>query len=187
MQQEFSGTADPQAVLAGAVVSHEAYLRAFVRASLAPALRDQESVSDIVQSTIRQVLDTPGSFEYRSDAELRAYLRRAAHNKILNRIRKRGTGKHGVEPLPADPEALPERHDSRPGPPECALRSEELEALRAALDSLPEDEAELIRLNRILGLSLEAIAELRGEPASTLGSRIHRGITALAARMRPLL
>lgn len=186
MVNECTGAGDPLALLAGAVVSHEPYLRAFVQVSLSPALRDKESVSDIVQSTIRQVLESPGTFTFRSEAELRGWLRQAAHHKILNRIRRGRTQKRAGEDAPADPEGLPERHDSSPGPVDHVVRSEELEALKTALDELPEEVAEAVRLHRILGLSLEAIAQLHGEPASTIGSRVQRGMVLLASRMRPL-
>ena len=175
---EADGERPERDVFANLLAEHEPYLRSFVSVSLSPAAR--LSVSDIVQSIIRQALACPGSFRYRSEGEFRAWLRTAARNKIRNKIR-------GRDPEAApDPDDLPERSDGGPGPGEHALRREELERLQAALDELPEDDADLVRMHRILGMSLAEIARLRAQPSSTLGSRFQRSMTVLASRMRPL-
>ena len=172
------------AQLLSLIEEHEPALRAYVQLSLSPQLRDRESVSDVVQSAIRELLENPGAFRYQGDAQFRAWLHTVARNKILSKVRAYGALKRGG-PLRAG-EEMPDRLDPGPTPSECAARSEELALLQDALDELSEEDGELIRMHRILGISIEAIARIQSVPSSTVGSRIARIMTVLAQRMKSI-
>ena len=59
-------------------------------------------------------------------------------------------------------------------PEEELTRQTEIEAVREAIDSLPEDQKMIITMRDITGLSYAEIAEARGLEMGTVKSRINR-------------
>ena len=86
------------AVAMGALLErHLPGLRAFVRLRMGPALRAQESESDLVQSVCLELIEDLSDFEYRGEGQFRRWLYTAALNKIHKHHRhytakKRGGG-----------------------------------------------------------------------------------------------
>ena len=71
-------------------------LRAFIRLRVDALLRQRESCSDLVQSVCRDVLEHAGTFTYQGEECFRAWLFKAALNKILEHRRALGSEKRDV-------------------------------------------------------------------------------------------
>jgi RNA polymerase sigma-70 factor, ECF subfamily len=111
------------------------YLCLVAERELDPTLRGKGGVSDLVQETLFEAARDFGQFHGTSNAELRAWLRRLLLNNLLSFTRRyRQTGKRQVDrevPL-SDPSA------HSPSPSGHAMAHEQSEAIRLALERLPE-------------------------------------------------
>lgn len=83
-----------------------------------------------------------------------------------------GTGSDGA----ADGPVLPGRLTT---PSQRAMRAEDAERLLRALDALPADQREAVRLRHLDGRSLAEIAESMGRSLSATAGLIKRGVQAL--------
>src|SRR5262245_60540622 len=62
-------------------------VQAYVRLRMSPSLRGKESVSDLVQSACREVLQHLGRFQYRGEGNFKHFLYTTALRKVLNKDR----------------------------------------------------------------------------------------------------
>lgn len=177
------GTAD----LHRLIESHLLDLRAFVDLNLGPLLRGREAPSDIVQSTIRQVLERGDRIEFRGERQFRAYLRASAANKILEKHRHHVAQRRdmGREHRPASAsdilvEKLP---DAGPSPSTAAQHQDDLERLRGAFDKLSDEDRRVLSLKRIFRLSTEEIADELGIAPRTVNWRLLAAQARLAAAL----
>ena len=83
-----------------------------------------------------------------------------------------------TRPLLPEDEAVA---DPGPTPEECLLDkvSDRSARLRAMVDALPPERAEVLRLHYYGGKSLKAIAGIQGVAPATVKTRLHRGLQAL--------
>jgi RNA polymerase sigma-70 factor (ECF subfamily) len=82
--------------------------------------------------------------------------------------------------------------DDRPVDPDAdstlaALERQLFDALRTAVDRLPDRQRDAILMREIEGLDYRSIAATMGLPVNTVKSLIFRGRDAIAAALRPLL
>lgn len=137
-------------------------------------------MSDIVQSTLREVLANPGRFEFRGHDAFRAFLWKAAEHKIANKRRKGANG--APEPLD-DPNGLPQVGPESPTPSAQLERSEDLLRLQVAIDALPEFERQLLTMRRFLELSPEEIGRAVDLAPSTVRYHLGKAMAFLSQRM----
>lgn len=104
-----------------------------------------------------------------------AWLFRIARNEVAGYYRKRRPD----VPL----EWAADRPAEDPSPPETAIRREELERLRAALDSLSEREQEIILLKFGGGLGNQAIAGIVRLRAGHVAVIVYRALRKLRGRL----
>lgn len=150
---------DPDAVqdlLAAWLPAVERYVRR--RAPRELLLR--ESGADLAQSVCREALERigRGAFEYRGDAEFRAWLLGAADLKLRERWRRARADKRDARPDPL-PEELPPL-EGEGTPSRAAMRGEEAERLRTALDGLEDRARDVVRMAYLEGRSHAEIARL---------------------------
>lgn len=165
------------------LTQHLDAMRSYVQVRLGKELRTHESVSDIVQSAAREILDDPGRFHYQGEDAFRAFLARVIDNKILNRLRKQRTLRRSGEKLVSSFEHLALAKESAPTPSEEAMSREEIEQLRATIDELDEEDRRLLSMHKILGISMADIARELELPETTVRSRMARILAHLAVRM----
>ena len=67
--------------------------------------------------------------------------------------------------------------------PESAERAYDVWAVREAVDGLPAEEREVVRLQHLEGLTQVEVAERLGIPLGTVKSRAHRAHARLAGRL----
>ena len=139
-------------------------------------LRSPGDVEDVVQDvfvTAHRLLP-----RFRGEAQISTWLFRLTANAVRHherRARRRRwlwIGAHLLAPF----EELPSRPD------QVLESSRELQALREALDSLPDKYRTVLILARLEGLSGEQIAEITQTKLSTVWVRLHRARIELAAQ-----
>ena len=133
--------------------------------------RDPELVAEIVQQTFVKAWRAASSFE--EGRELAPWLYTIARRTAIDALRRE------MKPTAGDHE--PETH--------VAVttisfeRTWEIHEVRRALDDLPPDEREVVRLSHLVGLSHPEIAARMGVPLGTVKSRSARAHRRLAAAL----
>jgi len=163
---------------------HLPALRAFLRLRAGALLRQHESVSDLVQSVCREVLQSLGRFEYRGEARFRAWLFVKALAKVQDHARRLHAQRRDVareSPL-ADEGELAARGAcySQLTPSRVAMAREELAAFEVAFDRLDEDHREVITLVRVAGLSQAEAAEQMGRSEDAVRVLLQRALLRLS-------
>jgi len=104
----------------------------------------------------------------------RAYLLRVARNLGIDKWRAR-------QGRPADvvDSRLQDQPDPGPGPEATAIATDERRRLIAALDRLPDDYSDVLRLRIMLGRTAAEVGELRGLTANAVRQLQFRAIAAL--------
>jgi RNA polymerase sigma-70 factor (ECF subfamily) len=151
--------------------SYRAYLRVVARQELDPQLQGKVDPSDLVQETFLEAHRDFARFRGHSEAELRAWLRQLLLHNLANCTRAfRGTGKRAIDrevALTPDCAGRPAGElpaDSDP-PSAAAVAREESEAVRRALQRLPEDYREVLLLRYQEQLPFQEVAtRLRRSP-----------------------
>ncbi len=147
-----------------------AHLRAFLRKRLA---RLPDEVEDLVQETLLAVHNQRHT--YATDQPLTAWLHAIARYKLVDLLRRRARRDLLNDPLDDDNELL------------VASDIEASDARRDVaklLDTLPDRHRLPIIHVKLEGLSVAEAAKLTGMSESAVKVGVHRGMKALAARIR---
>jgi RNA polymerase sigma-70 factor (ECF subfamily) len=147
-----------------------AHLRAFLRKRLA---RLPDEVEDLVQETLLAVHNQRHT--YATDQPLTAWLHAIARYKLVDLLRRRARRDLLNDPLDDDNELL------------VASDIETSDARRDVaklLDTLPDRHRLPIVHVKLEGLSVAEAAKLTGMSESAVKVGVHRGLKALAARIR---
>jgi RNA polymerase sigma-70 factor (ECF subfamily) len=149
-----------------------AHLRAYFRKRLS---RIPDDVEDLVQETLLAVHNQRHT--YRLDQPLTAWIYAIARYKMVDRLRARARHEALHDPLDDECEIL------------AASDTDAAEARRdlgKLLDALPDGQRLPIMHMKLQGLSVQETARLTGMSASAIKVAVHRGLKALAARIRNL-
>lgn len=123
-------------------------------------LRDSHAAEDAVQDALCAVVGSKRS-SLRRVRDPEAWLFVLVRNASIDRLRKRNA------PGPAGPVSR------------SPDREREHADLAAALEQLPEDQREIVRLRHASGLSFTRLADALGQPRSTVADRYAAGIESL--------
>ena len=158
-----------------------------VLATVAPAVRrfgvrmckHPHDADDVLQDTLLNIATHLPEFEGRSSLLSWVFaLTRTACARKRRGLKNRP---------PVSDEAAAERHDDAPSP-EARVADRELgQALVQALDSLSDEQREVILLRDVEGLTAPEAAEAIGITVDALKSRLHRARAALRATLVPIL
>lgn len=133
--------------------------------------RDPETAADFTAQVFVQAIQHLESYRPERATSFRSWLFTIARNLLRDSWRRyRPSG------------AMPELVDASPGPEEMAIHRSVLDELRAALDTLPERQAEIIEL-RLAGLSIREIAEIQGTGENATKTAQSRAFASLRKRM----
>ncbi len=106
----------------------------------------------------------------------RPYLMTSVRNAVVDRKRARHRGEAGdVEPAGLG--------DSRDDPARTLARAERDRMIDAALEELPEEQREAVRLHLFAGLTHAEVAEVTGVPVATARNRYRYGMARLERRL----
>jgi RNA polymerase sigma factor (sigma-70 family) len=162
---------------------HLPALRAYVRLSTGPALRAQESQSDLVQSVCRELLADLSRFEYRGEPEFRAWMYQAAARKVASKARywKRDMRDHvRREQYPDDDGSLCVCYATIASPSAIAASKELAERMEKAFEELPENYRRVVLLKRVAGLSTADLAAELGHGEGYTRVLLSRALARLA-------
>ncbi len=158
-----------------------------VLAEVAPAVRrfgvrmckNPHDADDVLQDTLLSIATHLPEFEGRSS--LLSWVFALTRTACARRRR----GLKNRPPVPD--EAAHAQHDDAPSPEARAADRELGEALVHALDSLSEEQREVILLRDVEGLTAPEAAEAIGITVDALKSRLHRARAALRTALVPIL
>jgi RNA polymerase sigma factor (sigma-70 family) len=167
---------------------HVSLLRSYVRLRAGPLLRSREALSDIVQSTLRELLEDARGLRFESEAAVRSWLYKVATHKIISKQRYHAAERRNPErelALSDEMWDLPERDASSPSrsPTRQLVRLEELELLQRAFDELDDEDRQILAMRRFFDLPTAVIAAELGLAESTVRGRLGRIQAELASRL----
>jgi RNA polymerase sigma-70 factor (ECF subfamily) len=159
--------------LNGDAASHTALLRALVpllRQFYRRRLGDDDAIEDLVQDTLIAVHTR--RMTYDRDRPFTAWLFAVARYKMIDHLRR------GRPTVSIDDLAQVLASDSFEEAVNARMDIDQM------LEALPARQARLIRDTRIEGQSIAEVAQASGRGESDVKVSIHRGLKALAARIR---
>lgn len=140
-------------------------------------LRDPALADEFFQDVWQRVIAARAG--WKPEAAFRTWLFRIAHNRLNDHWR-------GLKHRPPAPEDGDERAARVPDPttPERELSDfEQRRRLQLALESLPDEQREVLQLRLEQELSLEEIGEITGAGRETVKSRLRYAMDKLRARL----
>jgi RNA polymerase sigma-70 factor (ECF subfamily) len=155
-------------------------LKRWAHNRLPPYARSLSDTQDVVQDGIVRVLANLGTFRPQRTGSFHKYLRMAVMSQVLDEIRRAGRRPAGVE-LDHD---LP---SNLPSPYDIAVKGEDREIYEQALDTLSDDDRDLVIGRLEWGLSYSELAEALKRPsvdAARVAAR--RAVVKLAEVMHRL-
>jgi RNA polymerase sigma-70 factor (ECF subfamily) len=121
---------------------------------------------DVLQETFKRALVSASTF--RGGGSLRSWMYGIARHVLMERWRSR-----------IDPKSVIDIMDLRPGPESLALGCEESQRLVWALERIPDEQAIVLELHRVDGLSHDEVAEILGIRPATSRKRMQRAVETL--------
>jgi RNA polymerase sigma-70 factor (ECF subfamily) len=171
----------------------EAYrgrLRTLAERKLRGPVAARVDASDVVQQTFLEAHQCFGQFLGHKEPELVAWLETILRHTVAKTIRDTLLQKRDVRrerPLqavfPVDPEAEPQLDAGQSTPSYVAKRNEDADRLVRALQALPRDQQEAVKLRHLEGRSLADIARHLGRTEAATAGLIRRGLQALRKRL----
>ncbi len=169
------------AALDALIVAHLPELRGFVGRRLGRAARAREAVSDVVQSTCREVLTHRARFRFGEPDGFRRWLFSTALRKIMNKHRFHLANRRDVKREAASVGGL--AIDQGRSPSRVAGDGELLEQLQASLARLPEDSRRVVILSHLAELSRAEVALAMGRSEASVRNLLHRAVAQLGAQL----
>lgn len=167
------------------VERHRGMLRTYVRGRASPLVRSRESLSDVVQSTLRELCEDAGGLAFASEAAFLGWLYTVAAHKIVSKHRYHAADRRASRlevSMPEDSGELPE--DESGSPTRSVARREDHERLAAAIASLAERDRQIFVMRKLYDVPASRIAQELGIAESTVRGRLHVVVTELAARLQ---
>lgn len=132
---------------------------------------DREEARDLVQDCVEKALRSWSS--WRGEGALRAWLFSIMHNQFVNGVRKRARWRMVISDGDIEKAAIPATQ----------MDALYLKDLQKALETLSDDQREVLFLVVSEGLSYQQTAEATNVPVGTVMSRLSRAREALRRRM----
>lgn len=164
-------------------------LEAFVRLRVGRAFGAREGASDVVQSTVRDLLENADSFRHGGEAAFRHWIYATAARKIADKhafhgAARRDRGREGGVPGAAgEADPLAELFARSASPTQRVQAAELLQRLEGAFAHLADDEREVVLLSRVAGLPRAEVAAAMGRSENAVRNLLHRTLIKLAERL----
>jgi len=150
-------------------------------------IKDPSEAQDVAQEAFVKAYRALGNF--RGDSAFYTWLYRIAINTAKNYLMSR-TRRHTDYEVDLQDAEQVENVPQLKGmetPDNDIMNEQIIDAIREAIDDLPEDMRTAITLREFDGMSYEEIAEAMGCPVGTVRSRIFRAREAIDKKLSPLL
>lgn len=145
----------------------------------------QEEACDVAQQAFLQAWQKLASF--RGDSAFYTWLYRIAVNIIRSDNRRRRVSTISLDAMPSSDGFVADSISGTSDPSRPLDRDEQIQAVRMALQQIPEEFRQPLILKEIDGMSYEQIHEVLGIPVGTVRSRIFRARQELTTRLRRIL
>ncbi len=163
---------------------HREWLKSMAARELGGQTAVRADASDIVQQTLLSAVNLIGEFDGVTSGEFGAWLARIHERNIQEALRRHvGTRKRST--------TLEQRlgsgslaDDNASTPSEFAIREERAVVVRRHLETLPQDQAEAVRLRHLEGWSLAQLATHFDRSTDSVASLLKRGLEQLRRRIR---
>lgn len=160
-------------------------LRSYVRMHMGPVRDAKESVSDLVQSTVRQICATRENVVWVNDNAFRAWLYTCVSRKVLEKRAYWNRQKRDKEREQAfDSGDMPISLQTLT-PSAIVIRGEQLERLQCAFEQLDELDRQLFSMAYIFSLPVVQIANELYMPESTVRGKLSKLQSRLSAILGP--
>jgi len=159
----------------------------YARMRLGTALRTRVDPMDVLQETFLHAhrdWDTFAPTGSDPDRELAQWLCAIAENRIRDLADWHGAGRRNVGREARDVTAvLRELQRSGHGPATSMVRRDERDRVADAVDTLPDEDREVMLLRHFEGLTVDAIAERTGRSASSVRRALGRSVQQLGKQL----
>jgi RNA polymerase sigma-70 factor, ECF subfamily len=177
-----------QGALGQLLEQYRDWLHRMAEGELRGPLAARLSASDVVQQTCLSAVRQFSAFHGVSEAEFRAWLQEVHRHNIHDAIRQHGATQTravgGQQSLDARGSAAAPVAPG--GSPSARIAGQEArDRLLAAIEALPEDQANAVRLRHLEQCSLREIAARMNRTEVAVASLLKRGLEALRQRIRP--
>jgi RNA polymerase sigma-70 factor (ECF subfamily) len=176
--------------LGQALEACRAYLQQIAREELDdPRLRAKAGASDLVQDTLLEAQRDFARFRGETEAELLAWLRRLLRNNLANfrrwwrKDKRRADREVPLEAASASDRPTVPLPAPAPSPSTQAVRQEQGEALRRALERLPDDYRQVLALRYEGECSFEEVGRRMGRSANAAQKLWARAVERLQTEM----
>jgi len=159
-----------------------------IRRSLPKSLRRRVTTQDVLQETCLAAYRGRAHFKTDAIEDFRRWLLAIADNKIRDLVRHHLQAQRrsrGREVTKSRRSGLNGVHAGTTMPDDAIARSERRARLRSAIENLPEDYQEVLRLTRKEHLSLREAAQRMGRSREATKKLYTRAIAKLRDSMRP--
>ncbi|MCB0876673.1 MAG: sigma-70 family RNA polymerase sigma factor [Solirubrobacterales bacterium] len=140
---------------------------------------DRNAAEDVAQEAFLSIWRSNARFD-RARGSVRSWVLSVVRNRAIDALRRGGGG---APKLDHDDDAVLEARPGEELTEEEALRRETSRELRGALDSLPEDQSQVIQLAYFGGFSHSEIAEMLSMPLGTVKGRMRLGLEKIRAQI----
>ena len=155
------------------VLPHEPALRAW----LYKRFPDADNIDDVIQDAYLRLLKARDSDAIRSP---KAFLFRTARNLSIDHLKSHKVSRK----IPFEEQETPIVLDTAPAIPETVSRNQELEIMKAAIQSLPERCRQIITLHEVYGMPQKEVANKLGISASTVSDQVAIGLRKCTAYVK---
>jgi len=146
-------------------------------------LQARLSAADIVQQTCLSAIRNFNDFQGDNEPQFAAWLKEVHERNVRDVVRRHVTAKKRAISAQQATDEKTLQADSLHTPSRKAMLDESTAQLLRALDSLPEMQAEAVRLRHLEQLSLAEIAERMNRSDVAVASLLKRGLAALRERL----
>lgn len=161
-------------------------LHAFVRAHMPADLRQRETDADLLQSICVELIAERARFDFRGEAQFRAWMFTAARNKLLEKARFHGRAQRDVRrEVPPTSTVAGGLGDSLT-PSRLAAGAERRRMVEQALAALSEEYREVVTLTQYAGLTPSELAEHFGRSPAAVRMLLGRALAKLGEELRKL-
>ena len=157
---------------------HRPYLRLLARRALDTRVQRRVAESDLVQQTMLSAVRNFAQFNGDSPAQFVAWLQVQHERNVVDAARAQRANKRDVQREDAAEDFEP-ASPVQTSPSMRAMLGEQIAELAAALERLPDDQREAVRLRHLEGMPLADIAATMNKSKVAAAGLIKRGMAAL--------